>query len=80
MTWQSDPRSADVVKCRFQPDGSNRLWVQDIIQHRTGEGWAYRAVVIDVWSRRVVVWPIADHLRLALVVDALDMAHLRYDS
>jgi putative transposase len=79
ITRQSDPRSADLVKRRFRPDGPNRLWVQDITQHRTNEGWVYLAVVIDAWSRRVVGWSIADHLRSELVVDALDMACLRRD-
>ncbi len=51
--------------------------MQDITQHRTDEGWVYRAVVIDAWSRRVVGWTIADHLRADLVVDALAMARLR---
>lgn len=75
----SDPRSEDLVKRRFRPEGPNRLWVQDITQHHTGEGWVYLAVVIDAWSRRVVGWSIADHLRAELVVDALDMARLRRD-
>ena len=51
--------------------------MQDITQHRRGEGWIYLAVVIDAWSRRVVGWSIADHLRTELVVDALEMARLR---
>lgn len=46
-------------------------------QHRTGEGWVYAAVVLDVFSRRVVGWSIADHLRTELVIDALDMARWR---
>jgi hypothetical protein len=50
------------------------LWVSDITQHRTGEGWVYLAVVLDAWSRRIVGWSIADHLRAELVVDALQMA------
>ena len=51
--------------------------MQDITQHRTGEGWVYLAVVIDAWCRRVVGWSIADHLRAELVVDAIDMATMR---
>ena len=39
---------------------------------QAGEGWAYAAVVLDVYSRRVVGWSIADHLRTELVADALD--------
>jgi transposase InsO family protein len=73
----NDPRSDDLVHRQFRPDRPDRLWVQDITQHRTGEGWVYLAVVIDAWSRRVVGWSIADHLRAELVVDALDMARLR---
>ncbi len=73
----NDPRSDDLVHRQFRPDRPDRLWVQDITQHRTVEGWVYLAVVIDAWSRRVVGWSIADHLRAELVVDALDMARLR---
>jgi hypothetical protein len=47
--------------------------VSDITQHRTGQGWVYCAVVLDVCSRRVVGWSIADHLHTELVLDALDM-------
>jgi transposase InsO family protein len=48
--------------------------VADITQQRTGEGWLYLAVVLDAFSRRVVGWSMADHLRTELVLDALDMA------
>jgi putative transposase len=72
-----DPRAEDLVGRQFRPSGPDRLWVQDITQHRSGEGWVYLAVVIDAWSRRVVGWSIADHLRAELVVDALEMARLR---
>jgi putative transposase len=54
--------------------------VSDITQHRTDQGWVYRAVVLDTCSRRVVGWSIADHLRTELVVDALEMACLRQPS
>ena len=73
----NDTRSDDLVKRQFRPDRADRLWVQDITQHPTREGWVYMAVVIDAWSRRVVGWSIADHLRAELVVDALEMARLR---
>ena len=62
---------------QFRPAGPDRLWVQDVTQHCTGEGWVYLAVVIDAWSRRVVGWSIADHMRAELVADAIDMATLR---
>ncbi|MCM0622756.1 IS3 family transposase [Nocardioides bruguierae] len=66
--------SADLVERRFTPDGPDRLYVADVTQHRTNEGWLYYAVVIDCFSRRVVGWSIADHIRSELVVDALQMA------
>lgn len=66
--------SDDLVKRQFHPDGPDRLWVADITEHPTREGKVYVAVVIDAWSRRVIGWSIADHLRTELVVDALDMA------
>jgi transposase InsO family protein len=48
--------------------------VADITQQRTGEGWLYVAVVLDCFSRRIVGWSMAEHLRTELVLDALDMA------
>jgi putative transposase len=79
--WRHATRSAatwpDLVQRRFSADAPDRLWVTDITQHRTSEGWVYAAVVLDVFSRRVVGWSIADHLRTELVVDALDMARWR---
>jgi putative transposase len=67
----------DLVKRRFQADRPNQLWVTDVTQHPTREGWVYCAVVLDVFSRRVVGWSIADHIRAELVVDALNMARWR---
>ena len=64
----------DLVKRSFDPKGPDRLWVMDVTEHSTPEGKCYLAVVIDAWSRRVVGWSIADHIRSELVVDALQMA------
>jgi putative transposase len=69
--------STDLVNRRFVADRPDALWVSDITQHRTDQGWVYCAVVVDTYSRRVVGWSIADHLRTELVVDALEMACLR---
>jgi putative transposase len=78
-TWRDpDAESApDLVNRRFVADRPDALWVSDITQHRTGEGWVYCAVVLDTFSRRVVGWSIAEHLRTELIVDALEMACLR---
>ena len=64
----------DLVKRRFHADAPNRLWLTDITEHPTREGKVYCAAVLDVYSRRIVGWSIADHLRSELVVDALEMA------
>jgi putative transposase len=70
----SQEPSDDLVKRSFTADGSDRLWIADITEHRTWEGKLYLAVVLDAFSRRVVGWSIADHLRSEIVCDALDMA------
>jgi len=64
----------DLVRRRFVADGPDRLWCTDITEHPTAQGKVYCAAVIDVWSRRIVGWSIADHIRTELVVDALQMA------
>jgi len=58
----------------FETARPNRKWVTDISYVKTWEGWVYLAVVIDLFSRRVVGWAIRDHLRTELVSDALIMA------
>jgi putative transposase len=72
-----DPKatpSPDLVNRNFVPAGPNRIWVADITQHRSWQGWLYLAVVVDAWSRKVVGWAMADNLRAELVVEALQMA------
>ena len=66
--------SDDLVKRSFDPASPDRLWCMDVTEHPTGEGKIYVAVVLDAFSRRVVGWSIADHMRAELVVDALQMA------
>jgi len=68
-------RVADhLVGRRFRPDRPDVLWVADITYLRTWEGWVYLAAVQDAYSRRVVGWSMADHMRAELVIDALEMA------
>ena len=55
----------------------NVLWVADITYLRTGEGWLYLAAVQDAYSRLIVGWSMATHMRATLVVDALKMALAR---
>ena len=51
------------------PEGPNQLWVADITYIPTAAGFLYLAVVLDVWSRRVVGWAMATHLRTELVLE-----------
>jgi putative transposase len=67
----------DLVKRQFRPAAPNALWVADITYLRTWEGWLYLAAVQDAFSRRIVGWSMADHMRSDLVVDALQMAIAR---
>ena len=64
----------DLVERRFEAEAPNRLWVADITYIPTGRGFLYLAIVLDVFSRRVVGWAMAEHLRTVLVLEALEMA------
>jgi len=64
----------DLVARQFTAAGPDRLWVADITYVPTGAGFLYLAVVVDAWSRRVIGWAMAAHLRTELVVAALEMA------
>jgi putative transposase len=64
----------DLVDRNFTATAPNQLWVADITYVPTAAGFLYLAVVLDAWSRRVVGWSMANHLRAELVLDALEMA------
>jgi len=66
--------SDDLVQRAFHADAPDRLWVADITYLPTWQSFLYLAVVVDTYSRRVVGWAMADHLRTGLVLDALGMA------
>lgn len=67
----------DLVERRFWADRPDRLWCTDITEHPTARGKVYCCAVLDVFSRQIVGWSIADHMRTDLVVDALQMATWR---
>ena len=67
-------RAPDLVDRNFQVQEPDRLWVADITYVGTGAGCLYLAVVVDAFSRRVVGWAMATHLRTELVLEALNMA------
>jgi transposase InsO family protein len=77
---KSAPRPPDLVDRRFVAEHPNQLWVADITYVSTWEGWLYVAFVLDVHSRVIVGWQIANHLRTDLVLDAIEMALWRRDT
>jgi transposase InsO family protein len=70
------PELTDLIGRRFDPGelAVNTCWAGDITYVRTWEGWMYLATVVDLASRRVVGWAMADHMRAELVCEALEMA------
>jgi putative transposase len=76
-TTRPDPlahRRPDLVQRQFTAEAPNRLWVGDLSYLRCWEGVVFFSFVIDVFSRRVVGWQLAGHMRTDLVLDALRMA------
>jgi putative transposase len=76
-TTKPDPdaaRARDLVERDFTAPGPNRLWVGDFTYVRSWEGVSYFAFIIDVFSRKIVGWQLASHMRTTLVLDALRMA------
>ena len=66
--------SADLVQRQFAAEAPNRLWVADITYIPTWAGFLFLAVVLDAFSRKIVGWAMAEHLRTELVLAALNMA------
>ena len=64
----------DLVRRNFTASRPDELWLADFTYIRTWEGWAYLAVVLDVYTRRIVGWQLAPHMRQSLVTDAFEMA------
>jgi len=67
-------RAEDLVNRDFTASRPNQLWVADLTYVRTWQGFAYLAFILDVYSRMIVGWQLATHMRSDLVVDALEMA------
>ncbi|XQE84993.1 IS3 family transposase [Streptomyces microflavus] len=70
----SAPRPPDLVDRDFTASRPDQLWVADMTYVRTWSGWAYVAFVLDVYSRMIVGWQVANHIRTELPLDALEMA------
>ena len=77
QTTQSDhdyPIAPNRLEQEFVATGPDKVWVADITYVATREGWLYLAAILDVWSRKIVGWSMANHLRARLVCDALRMS------
>lgn len=80
VTTQRQPGAIpapNVLNQDFSASAPNTKWVTDITYINTAEGWLYLASILDLYSRQVVGWAMADHLRTSLVEDALNMAIAR---
>jgi putative transposase len=71
------PPAPDLVGRHFRADAPNRLWLADITYVETLQGYLFLAVVMDMFSRKIVGWSMRDDLKAELVVDALAMAVAR---
>ena len=70
----AQPIAPNVLDRQFAATAPNRKWAGDITYIPTDEGWLYLAGMIDLHSRRIVGWSMADHMQMDLVADALTMA------
>ena len=70
----SQPIAGNLLDRQFQAERPDQKWAADITYIPTGEGWLYLAGVIDLCTRKIVGWSMADHMRSDLVADALRMA------
>jgi putative transposase len=68
-------QARDLVQRDFSASGPNEKWVADITYLRTWNGFVYLAFILDCYSRMIVGWQLATHLRTELVMDALEMAN-----
>jgi putative transposase len=77
FTTRPDPnvvRAPDLVERNFTADRPNALWVADLTYVPTRSGMAYVCSIVDAFSRRIVGWRVATHMRTEMVLDALEMA------
>jgi len=70
----ADDRPSDLLERDFTAGGPDQRWVADITYVLTAAGWVYTSFILDLFSRRIVGWQVAGHLRADLALDALEMA------
>lgn len=68
------PVAENLLNRQFNPEAINQSWVSDITYIRTRSGWVYLAAVMDLFSRKIVGWAMAPHMRAELVISAMQLA------
>ncbi len=68
------PIAPNLLDRNFQVDAPNQVWVADITYIRTMEGWLYLAIIMDLYSRKIVGWAMSNSLSSSIAIDALQMA------
>lgn len=71
------PVAENLLQQQFEAEGPNQVWLADLTYVPTDEGWLYLSAVMDLYSRRIIGWKAADHLRAELAMGALGMAAKR---
>ena len=70
----SDAVADNLVNMNFNCNAPNKVWAGDVTYLKTGEGWMYLAIVMDLYSRRIVGWHISERMTIDLVANALTRA------
>jgi putative transposase len=68
------PVADNILDRQFNPIAPNLIWVSDITYIKTKAGWVYLATVMDLYSRKIIGWAVASHMKAELVCQALEMA------
>ncbi len=68
------PISENLLKQEFHVYEPNKVWVSDITYIKSAVGWLYLCVILDLFSRKIVGWSLADHMKTHMVIEALDRA------
>ncbi len=74
----TEPVAENVLDRQFFASAPGKVWVSDITYCATKEGWMYLCVIIDLWNRQVVGWSVRNDMTAQIVIDAFQMAILRY--
>ena len=72
----SDAVASNLINQNFNPAGINEVWAGDVTYIKTTEGWMYLAIVMDLFSRKIVGWALDKHMKTSLIADAFRQAYI----